>query len=74
MQSMIVRVPDRESQTLSLVTVKLVPRVLTGTMQLISRFPPHPAPKRHGAGLSPERARQDHRLVPMPLCLIPEFT
>ena len=26
-------------------------------MQVDTRLPPHPAPKRHGAGLFPERAR-----------------
>ena len=38
------------------------------TIQSGYRIPPHPAPKQHGAGLSPERARQDRpvrlRLAP----------
>ena len=33
------------------------------TIQSGYRIPPHPSPKQHGAGLSPERARQDHRPV-----------
>ena len=36
---------------------------LAGRMQLDSRLPPHPALKRHGTGLSPKLARQDHRPV-----------
>ena len=38
-------------------------RFSAGTMQLDSRLPPHPAPKRHRAGLSPEWARPEHRPV-----------
>ena len=36
---------------------------LAGTIQSGYRIPPHPAPNQHGAGLFPERARQDHHPV-----------